>query len=139
ERQVGEAELLVGADERPEVRLARVGPRVALPGVVPRFSRLRDDVEGPPRLAGADVERLHVARRLRAGLRRVGHLRAGHHDVAADLGTAARLVGGRARAEARLEMHATAGAPRGDRRAALRIDRDQVLAANREQPALAVA
>ena len=68
QRKVGEAQLFVRADERPEVRLARVRPRVVLPRLVADFAGPRDDAERPPRLAGAGVERLDVSGRLLLGL-----------------------------------------------------------------------
>src|SRR6185295_3389023 len=90
----------------------------------------------PARLARAHVERLNVSRRLRSGLRRVGHLRSQHDDVATHLGAAARLVGCRARTEARLQVHAPGRAPRADGGAGARIERDQVFTPDDKQAAL---
>src|SRR5882672_7670525 len=107
QREIGESQFLIGADERPEIRVARVRPRVFFPRLVARLACLRDDVKGPAWLAGVHVERLNISRRLHFGLRRVGHRRAQHDDVATDLWAAARLINGGAWTETSLQVHAS--------------------------------
>src|SRR5262245_33250763 len=99
QREIREPEFFIRADERPEIRLARVRPRIVFPGLVADFSRPWNHAERPAWLAGAHVERLHVPWRLLFRLRRVAHLGADHHDVAADVRTAARRIVGRPRPE----------------------------------------
>ncbi len=82
----------------------------------------------PARLARADVECLHVTRRLLLDLRPVRHLGAGHDDVATHLWSARRLIGCRSGSEAALQVHAAAVAPAGNRLAGARIERHKVFA-----------
>src|SRR3989442_13096114 len=133
QREIGEPEFLIGADERPEIRVARVRPRVFFPRLVARVACLRDDVKGPAWLAGVHVERLNISRRLHFGLRRVGHRRSHHHDVATALWPAARLIDGGAWTETFLQAHASSGAPRRDRSAVSLDELDEILPADSEQ------
>src|SRR5229473_4760438 len=112
QREIGQPQFLVGADQRPEIRLARVRPRVFFPGVIADFAGLRDDAERPARFAAAYVERLYVPRGLHFGLRRIGHRRSRQDDVATHLRAAARLIGRRAWTETWLQVHTPAAAPR---------------------------
>ena len=83
ERQIGEAELRVGAHQRPHVRVAADLPRTLLPGITAGFALPRDRVEGPELLAGADIESAHVARRRLGRARTVRDGRADDDDIAA--------------------------------------------------------
>ena len=47
DRQIHVAEFLVSAHDGPHIRVARIAPRVVLPGVVPELSGLGDRVERP--------------------------------------------------------------------------------------------
>ena len=55
-RQIHEAEFLVGGDLGPHARVAVHGPRVVFPRVVAEFTGPRNRVERPEQLAGARVE-----------------------------------------------------------------------------------
>ena len=104
ERQIGVAELFVDADERPEVRVPGVLPRVVLPRLDAELSGSRDHVEGPAQLPGADVVAPHVAREPLLARRRVAHRGADDHDVSADLRrTAPRVVGSLAEPESQID------------------------------------
>ena len=69
-RQVGEAELLVGAHQAPDVRAAGDAPGLVLPGVGSDLPLLRHGVEGPELPAGAHVETADVAGRSVVGTER---------------------------------------------------------------------
>ena len=120
QRQIGQPLLLVGADERPQVRLAAVRPGVVLPGLAANLARTRNRIERPSRLAGAHVEGLHDPRRRLFAHRPVRHRAAGPHadddDVAADLGHAGPRIPGRARTETRPQVDPALVAERRQRR-----------------------
>ena len=84
ERQVHVAERLVDAHQRPDVRIARVFRRVALPAVVSVLTRLGHRSECPQPLARAHVEAADVAAHHLLLLRSVGDPGAGDHHVAHD-------------------------------------------------------
>ena len=63
QRDVDVAEFEVGARRGPHVGGAGVLGRIALPGVVPHLTRVRNDMEGPQQLAAADVVATDIARR----------------------------------------------------------------------------
>ena len=84
-RQVGEAELLVGTHQAPDVRAAGDAPGLVLPGVGSDLPLLRHGVEGPELLAGPHVEAADVAGRSIVGTERtVGDGRSDDRHVAAD-------------------------------------------------------
>src|SRR6185369_9540639 len=83
ERQIRVPELLVDADERPEVGMPRVLPRVVLPRIDAELSAARDDMKCPAQLPGANVIAPHVARCSLFARRRVAHRRANDDDVPA--------------------------------------------------------
>ncbi len=86
--QIDVAEFGIGAHGRPDGGVAGVFPGSVLPGFVAEFARLRDGVEGPEQLAGANVEAAHVARNVVLRRRRGAQLqrRADHDGVADDDG-----------------------------------------------------
>src|SRR5262245_66290636 len=63
DRQIDVSEIVVAAQHRPDVRVARVVVRTLLPGVRAELSVARHGVEHPFELAGPHVERLNVAGR----------------------------------------------------------------------------
>src|SRR5438093_8508996 len=82
-RQVREPEILVDRDLIPDARVARDGPRLLLPRVVPELARPRNRVERPQPAAGADVEAAHAPLRVVVRLRRAAleERRPDHHDA----------------------------------------------------------
>ena len=62
-RQIDVAELVVGAQRRPDVGVARVAPRLVQPGIGAEVVGLRDGAEHPPHVAGARVDPLDPAGR----------------------------------------------------------------------------
>ena len=102
-RHVDVAELLVGREQRPDRRVAAVLPRAVAPRVGAVLARLRDGVEDPLQLPGADVERAHVAADVLLGEERVAH-RLAHHDGVADDGRGAAPAVARALGEAGLQI-----------------------------------
>ena len=83
-RQIGVAQILVGAHDRPDVAGARVLPRPVFPRVVPELARLGHGVEPPLQSAGDGVEAPDVARRLLPLLEAVAGEDADDDRVAAD-------------------------------------------------------
>src|SRR6185295_4953775 len=59
-RDVNVAELIVGAQDRPGIRVACVLPRLVLPGIDAELAFLRHCMENPGRLSCAHIESLHV-------------------------------------------------------------------------------
>src|SRR5262249_57155063 len=64
DRQIGVAELGIDRDRRPHAGVAGVAVGIALPGIGTELARLRHSVERPFLLAGARIERQHVAGRV---------------------------------------------------------------------------
>ena len=73
-------------DRCPGGGVARIGPRVVLPGVDPELPGLRDGLEGPDELACAHIKAADVAGRVRPrGRLETDVMRGAHHDhVACD-------------------------------------------------------
>ena len=138
DRQVDQAELLVDGDLRPHAGVAVLRPRLLLPGVVAEFTRLRDRVERPEQLAGADVPRAHQALGVVVRLHRQAFaerradddhvLGDGRRRVEADL--AGLQIDLLALADDGADLHVddAVGAEAGDRHAGLRVERDQAIA-----------
>ncbi len=133
-RQVGQAEVLVDGDLRPDAGVAVLLGRAAQPRVVPELARFRDRVEDPQALAGADVERADVALvvPVRLGREPLAERGADEHDVLGhDRG---RLQADLAREEidvlivVALEVDGAALAEGGDGDACLRVEREQAIA-----------
>ena len=60
--QIGQAQLLIGADLRPVAGIARIFRRTGLqPGVIAELAFLGDVVEDPQPLAGLHIEAAHIA------------------------------------------------------------------------------
>ena len=80
------AELFVAGQRRPRAGVAGVLPGVVLPGLVAELAGLRDGLERPDALAGADVEAADVAGNVRLRRRRGAgdHRGADDDDVAHD-------------------------------------------------------
>ena len=83
QRDVDVAEFLVGGEHGPGVGVALHAPGFVLPGLGERLALLRDGVEAPLELAGADVVRPDVARRVFVLRDEVEDLRP-HDDRVAD-------------------------------------------------------
>ena len=138
ERQVGEAELRVGAHQGPDVRVAADLPRTVLPGVAAGFALLRNRMERPELLAGADVESADVPRRCLGRARPVRDRRADDRHVAAEGDRRTHAVDPPRHfpVQTEREVDAAAISERGDRFAAQRVHRAQEgVAARPHQPA----
>ena len=138
ERQIDVAELLVGRHVGPHVGAAGVGPRVVSPGVVAELALLRNRMQRPQLLAGADVEAVDVATRPFLVGRAVVNARADHHDVADD---DRRRADGKIRRahrvrDAGVQVDFSAIAERRVERAGLRINGNQIRVVGAEQQAL---
>ena len=125
--QVDVAQLGVGAHVRPHVGPARPLPRVVAPGLVAELAGLRDGVEDPLHLAGADVVAAHVPRRRLLPARALGDGRADDDGVAGHEGGRADrvLAGVDGAAEAPRQVDPTVHAEVGGGLAGLRVDRDE--------------
>src|SRR4029077_3420744 len=115
--------------------------RVFLPGLAAHLPGLGNGIEVPPGLAGTHIERLGRPRRRLPALGRIRHRSPDAHadddDVATDLGRAGPRVARGARTEARPQIHPSVVAEGRHRFPRARVERDQVLATDDEQTALA--
>ena len=138
ERQICIAEIFVHADERPEIRVTGVLPRIILPRLNARFARSRDDVEGPAQLPGSHVVPAHIAGRPLLLWRRVAHRRADYDDIPANLRSAGpTVVNLPLRIEAQVDDSRLAELR--VRAAGLHIERDEHVATLHEQPLVVAA
>ena len=127
DRQVDVPELRVVAHVRPDVGPARPLPRLVAPGLVAELARLRDGVEDPLHLAGADVVAADMSRRrfLAAGAlrdRRAHDDRVARHERGGADRVLARVDDA---AETPCQVDPAVAAERRIGLAGLRVDRDQ--------------
>ena len=149
DRQVDETEILVDRNLRPDAVVAVDRPRVLLPRVVAEIAGQRNRVEGPQQLAGADVEPAHqpLGVVVRADGRTFAERRADDDDVLGDRGRGmpADLAGlqidllARAEHDAALQIDDAIFAERGDRRAVVRVQRDEAIAGRDVEDAVVAA
>ena len=127
-RHVDVAELLVGGEERPDRRVAAELPGAVTPGLRAVLARLRNGVEDPLELAGADIEGAHVAADVLLGVEGVAH-RLAHHDRVADDGRRAAPAVARALGQTGLQVDPPVVAEIAERLAGGGIERVQPFAA----------
>jgi hypothetical protein len=85
QREICEPKLFVHADERPEIRVTRVLPRIVLPGIHAELAGAWNDTKRPAQSAGANVVCANVTWRALAVGRRVAHRRTNDYDIATHL------------------------------------------------------
>src|SRR5262249_30736318 len=70
DRQIYESQLFIDADLSPHASVPVCRPRVVQPGLVPKFARSRNRVEGPEQPAGSNIKRSNQTLGVVVGLHR---------------------------------------------------------------------